>query len=194
MNHYTHITLLPDPECPLAFLRNSLCAKLHKALFELEAKDIGISFPEYDGKFLGKSIRLHSKRESLEKLQAKDWLGGLKGYCRLDGIQEVPSEVRGYQNICRIQSTMSETRMKRKIAHAQKNQHLADDKSLGEFVQSYRKEMYKRSFAEPYLELKSTSSHQRYRIYLKFGAIEKQPADGDFNQFGLSKTARVPIF
>ena len=41
MNHYTDISILPDPEFPATVLMNSLYTKLHKALCDLNSTRIG---------------------------------------------------------------------------------------------------------------------------------------------------------
>jgi CRISPR-associated endonuclease Csy4 len=54
--------------------------------------------------------------------------------------------------------------------------------------------MFKRSLTNPYLELTSTSTQQRYRIYLQFSDITQHQVTGEFNAFGLSKIATIPLF
>ena len=45
--HYIDITLLPDPEFSHAHLLGALLAKLHRALVQHGAGDIGTSFPQH---------------------------------------------------------------------------------------------------------------------------------------------------
>ncbi|VAX06000.1 CRISPR-associated protein, Csy4 family [hydrothermal vent metagenome] len=46
----------------------------------------------------------------------------------------------------------------------------------------------------PYLELESSSNGRLHRRYIEFGEIQKNRVFGEFDQFGLSKTATVPWF
>ncbi len=50
------------------------------------------------------------------------------------------------------------------------------------------------SLDNPYLELQSASSGQLYRVFIEMGEIQDKPVTGDFNHFGLSKSATVPWF
>ncbi len=61
--HFIDITLRPDPEFSDAHLLGALMSKLHRALVQLRADDIGVSFPDYSlrprsmGRTSGASIR-----------------------------------------------------------------------------------------------------------------------------------------
>ena len=69
MDHYIEIKLTPDTEMRGNFLLNRVYTELHKALFDLNNKSIGISFPDYQI-LLGRRIRLHGNAADLEKLQS----------------------------------------------------------------------------------------------------------------------------
>jgi len=49
MKHYVEIVIKPDEEMRENVLLNNVYSKLHKALFELQSTDIGVSFPCYKG-------------------------------------------------------------------------------------------------------------------------------------------------
>ena len=70
MDHYIDITLLPDPEFPVTTLMNALFSKLHRGLVDHGGRDIGVSFPDIakNKRSLGKRMRLHGSKESLERL------------------------------------------------------------------------------------------------------------------------------
>jgi len=46
----------------------------------------------------------------------------------------------------------------------------------------------------PYLELESASNDNKHRRYISFGELSDTPISGEFDTFGLSKTATVPWF
>jgi len=47
---------------------------------------------------------------------------------------------------------------------------------------------------EPFIRLKSTSTNQRYLLFIQQGKVVEEPITGDFNTYGLSKNATVPWF
>ncbi len=193
MNHYTEIKLLPDEECDLPFLRNALYTKLHKAIYDLKSSDIGISFPQAKAK-LGCVIRIHSSKNRLDELQAKNWLGGLSGYCKISEILPVPEKVKGHQTLSRIRQTMTDSKLKKRVEY-QKNTGVLDtsDKEKS-YIKQYKNKMFATGLDNPYLELQSASTNGKYRLYIAFGELQKQATTGEFNRFGLSKIATVPIF
>ncbi len=193
MTYYQDIELYPDNEIDIAFLRNKVYTKLHKAIFDLSTTNIGISFPQSDKK-LGCIIRIHSTQGKLNELQNLNWLGGLSGYCKVGDILPVPDKVDGYLTVSRIRQNMSISKMQKRITHQKATGCLKTDDDIKAYEKQYKAKMFKTGLDNPYLELQSTSTGNKYRIYIAFGAIQKQPASGEFNKFGLSPTATVPIF
>ena len=183
MKYFIDIKLLPDDDIPIYFLRNKIYAKFHKILFTLNSTDIGISFPNYKVK-LGNIIRLHGTENSLLNLQATNWLGGLSGYCDVSGIQAIPNEVV-YRTISRKQSNMTEAKLRRLI----KRGSISEDET-----KEYKAKMFQQSLDNPYLELESRSNGHKHRRYIQFRALSSQVVEGEFDQFGLSKTATIPWF
>ena len=114
MDYYTDIRILPDAEMQENVLLNKVYIKCHKALCDLNANDIGVSFPEYKIK-LGRLLRIHGKVDRLTELQKKKWLGGLAGYCEISEIKAVP-ENTAFRVISRIQTTMSPAKYRRLLA------------------------------------------------------------------------------
>ena len=74
MNNYFDVKILADDELPATMLINALYAKLHKALYDLDSTNIGVSFPAYKVT-LGDMLRIHGTKAVLEQLQAKNWIG-----------------------------------------------------------------------------------------------------------------------
>lgn len=183
MNFYFEIELLPDPEFPETILMNSLYAKLHKALSNLHPTKVGISFPNYQAT-LGNLIRLHGNAEALDKLRGQNWIGGMNGYCKQSDIKPVPTGTC-FCTVSRKQPTMSAAKLKRLIKRGTITE---------EDAKNYRAKMFTRRLDNPYLELVSGSNAQRHRRYIEFGPLLDSPVDGEFDQFGLSKTATIPWF
>ena len=183
MESYIDITIKPDAEMRENVLLNKVYTKLHKALVTLNSDCIGVSFPSYQVK-LGRVIRIHSNDAMLRDLLELNWLGGLVGYCDITDIKTVPSECE-YRTISRIQSTMSQAKLSRLIKRGSISE---------EEVKTYKAKMFTKGLDNPYLELESSSNGHNYRCYLKFGALQAEPKQGNFDTFGLSKTATIPWF
>ena len=183
MDYYLDLKIEPDEEVPIFFIRNKIYTKLHKALHTLNANDIGVSFPNYKLK-LGDVIRIHASESRLNELQATNWLGGLKGYCEVGEIKPVPDDVQ-YRIVSRKQSTMTAAKLKRLIKRGSIND---------EEAKQYKAKMFTKGLSNPYLELKSTSSGNNYRRYIQFSELLENSRAGEFDHFGLSKTATISWF
>lgn len=183
MNHYIDIQIQPDAEMRENELLNKVYAKFHKALFDLQSDDIGVSFPEYRVT-LGKTLRIHSIQSRLSELQALNWLGGLSGYCKVSEIKPIPDKTM-YRTVSRIQTTMSSAKLQRLI----KRKTIAESD-----IKQYKAKMFQKGLDNAFVELQSTSNKQQYRFYFEFGELSELPTAGQFNQFGLSKSATVPYF
>lgn len=183
MDNYLNITVLPDEEMNENELLNKAYSKLHKALFDLQANDIGVSFPELKCK-PGRVLRIHSNATRLLQLQQLNWLGGLLGYCKVSEIQTTPSKVE-HRVISRKQPTMTMSKLNRLL----KRGTLTQDK-----VAEYKAKMLSKRLENPFIELVSNSGGQQYSRYIEMGELQLEPIPGEFDQFGLSKQATVPWF
>jgi len=184
MNHYIDIIIKPDAEMRENLLLNKVYSKLHKALVDLKSTDIGVSFPRYEI-ILGEVIRLHGSEIKLSELQDTGWLGGLKGYCNVSDIRLVPSSEAHYRTVSRIQSNMTEAKLRRLIKRGSIS---------GSELKTYKAKMFTKGLDNPYLELESSSNGHKHRRYIQFGELIGEPVEGFFDQFGLSKTATIPWF
>jgi CRISPR-associated endonuclease Csy4 len=183
MDHFINITIKPDAEMRANLLLNKVYTKFHKRLNDLEATDIGVSFPEYKV-VLGKVIRIHATENRLQAFQSIDWLGGLSGYCSVSKIEKTPSTVT-YRTVSRIQSNMSPAKLRRLMNRGTIDK---DDEK------KYRTKMFAQGIDNPYLELESSSNGQKHRRYIEFGKNQSTPVSGLFDDFGLSKQGTVPWF
>lgn len=184
MDFYIDITLKPDAEMRENVLMNKVYTKFHKALFDLNATDIGISFPATK-LLLGLVLRIHATENRLLELNNTKWLGGLSGYCEYSEILPVPKEAK-YRRISRWQSNLSESNLRRLI----KRGSISKDE-----VKAYKAKMFAAQMTTlPYLELESTSNGKFHRRYIQLSKAYDNPISGEFDTFGLSKTATVPWF
>jgi len=183
MKHYVEIVIKPDDEMRENVLLNKVYSKLHKALFELQTTDIGVSFPKYKV-MLGDVLRLHGTEFKLTELQNTNWLGGLSGYCQVSGIQIIPDKVM-HRTVSRIQANMTEAKLRRLIKRGTIST---------EEAKHYKAKMFSQGLDNPYLELESTSNGHKHRRYLVFSDKITESITGKFDFFGLSKVATVPWF
>lgn len=183
MDYYIDLNLKPDAEMREAELGSKVFTKFHKALVNLNTNQIGISFPLVNIK-LGKLFRIHGEQSVLNDLQGQVWLGGLSEYCKQSEILKIPEYV-DYRVISQKRSNMSNAKLKRLIARGN-----IDEAG----IKNYKVKMLNQGFDNPYLDIFSSSTGQTRRIFFVFSALKSEPTKGEFDTFGLSKTATVPWF
>jgi len=193
MDNYINIQIKPDAEKRENILLNEAFTKLHKALHELKQTSIGVSFPNYKLK-LGDVIRLHGDKVSLQTLQQSNWLGGLAGYCEASNILPMPEKIVGYRTVSRKQPTMTLKKLKKRVSYQKENGTLKTDEDVRTYERQYKEKMYASSLDNPYLELQSASNGNLYRVFIEISEAQDKSSIGDFNYFGLSKTATIPWF
>lgn len=188
MDHYQDIKILPDPEFPPSTLMNALFAKLHRILVQLKSNAIGISFPGADEKrrALGCVLRLHGTESGLQNLQAQNWLTGMRDHVNLAEIRPVPSNVQ-HCRVKRAQAKSSAERLRRR--HCKRHEGVTESDALGLIPNSVEKRL-----ELPFLQLKSESTGQRFRLFIEHQTPQAQPVTGEFNSYGLSGKATVPWF
>jgi CRISPR-associated endonuclease Csy4 len=183
MNSYIDVTLRPSPELPVNRLMNTVYSNLHKILFDLNSTDIGVSFPDFRVT-LGNKLRVHGQSTALEMLEKTIWLGGVNDRCSASEISQIPKEC-SHRVISRVQSNMTQSKL---------NRLLKRGSISNEDARKYKAKMFAKGLDAPYLELVSGSNGHKHRRYISFGPLTSQPTEGEFDQFGLSKTATVPWF
>ena len=183
MDSYIEIALKPKAKTASNVLLNQVYTRLHKAIVVLKASNIGVSFPQYKV-LLGKKCRIHSHQKTLNQLATLNWLGDVIDECHLSEITAVPENCQ-YRTISRIQSTMTNAKLRRLIKRRALN---------AEEIKQYQVTMLAKGLDHPYLELESGSNGHKYRRYLQFGPLQTEPVAGEFDTFGLSQTATIPWF
>jgi CRISPR-associated endonuclease Csy4 len=183
MDYYFDVTLKPDAEMSGSRLTNMVYTKFHKALHDLAANNIGISFPNYKI-LLGNIIRVHGTNDNLTTLVELDWLSGIIRYCTVSGIRNIPPEAK-HRTVSRKQTTMNPSALRRLI----KRGSITDGAT-----KNYSTKMFERGLNNPFVELVSGSNGHKHRRYIQFGELHLEPVSGKFDYFGLSKTATVPWF
>ncbi|MCE8051991.1 type I-F CRISPR-associated endoribonuclease Cas6/Csy4 [Halomonas daqingensis] len=189
MDHYIDIRLRPDPDFPAAMLMGALYSKLHRALFDLVANDIGVSFPDHKlgvrARTPGDRLRLHAEQSRLEQLMAIPWLTGMRDHVTLTPIQPVPADAK-HRIVRRRQfNTGGPSRARR---YAQRHGIEFEE------AQRLMEAPAARQIALPFVQVSSRSSGQRFALFIEHGQPQSQPVAGRFNHYGLSSEATVPWF
>lgn len=187
MDHYVDIKLLPDPEFAAHQLMSALYAKLHRALVKQSPTNIGVSFPEHDDKapHLGNCLRLHGSANALRDLALTDWLTGMRDHVAVTAPSEVPAHAQ-HRTVRRIQVKSNPERLRRRLMR----RHGIDENAARQRIPDETAD----SLTLPYLQLASSSTGQRFRLFLEHGPIGDRAKPGGFNSFGLSHEATVPWF
>lgn len=184
MDHYQDIRVLPDPEFSEPMLMAALFAKLHRALVAHGKGDIGVSFP-YMQRTPGAVLRLHGDHQALTVLADYGWLKGLRDYADVGPIQAIPTEIQ-YRTISRVQVKSSAERLRRRaVAKGWLTEQQAQERIP--ITNEQRTSL-------PFIALKSLSTGQSFRLFLKLGELQEKPTEGIFSFYGLSSSVTVPWF
>lgn len=187
MKHYVDIAVRPDPEFAEAQLMGALYAKLHRALVAQHSTRIGISLPEFDaqGPYLGMRLRLHASQADLTALLASDWLTGMRDHVTLTPPAPVPSTAQ-HRVVRRVQVKSNPERLRRRLIRrqtldeAQARERIPDESARVTHL--------------PFVQLRSSSTGQNFRLFIEHGPLQPNAASGEFNAYGLSQGATIPWF
>ena len=184
MDYYINIKLLPDAEIVPNVLMNHLFAKLHIRLGQAAEGRVGVSFPEH-GKTLGKVLRLHGKREDLEKIMSGKWHAGLLDYVHFGEISLVPETIQGFRTVHRVQKKSPANMYKRSVAKGWVSQEEAN-----QLIAAKKKEL----LTLPFVQLESLSTRRVMRVFVKHDPLQEESVVGVFSAYGLSNKATIPWF
>ena len=191
MDHFVDIQLLPDPELPTHVLRDALYAKLHLALVmrRVGAGEIAVSFPRYSGRSgatgLGDSVRLLGSRPGLQELAPQAWLGSLRDLARVTEPADVPGSAM-HRSLRRVQAKSNVDRLRRR---QMKRHGIDEDEARRRIPEDVAERLNL-----PFLHLRSTSTGQGFKLFLRLGPAQGTAVSGAFNTYGLSATATIPWF
>lgn len=184
MDYYIDIEVLPDPEFLETTLMNALFAKLHRALVQVSYGEIGVSFPDV-AKNLGSVLRVHGTEAALSRLSELNWLQGLRDYTAVSAPQKVSATAQ-HRVVRRVQAKSNVARLRRRSV---KKGWLTEEEAIAKIPLTNEK-----TLRLPYLQLKSGSTQQAFRLFVEHGPLLDRPIVGEFSAYGLSNTATVPWF
>ena len=186
MDHYVDIRLLPDPEFTVPVLMSALFGKLHRALAAQSPPGaVGVSFPRQRPSSLGDVLRLHGALQPLQTLMAGRWQAGLRDHAAFEAVRPVPPGAR-HRVVRRVQAKSNAARLRRRLMHRH-------DVSEAEARQRIPTAVEQR-LDLPFLQLRSSSTGQPFRLFVEHGPVGDEPREGRFSSYGLSDAATVPWF
>ena len=187
MDHYVDIDVRPDPEFPAHQLMSALYARLHRALVAQAGTGIGVSFPGVDARlpYLGTRMRLHGSQAALSALLASNWLMGMRDHVALTPALEVPGAAQ-HRAVRRVQVKSSPERQRRRLM---RRQGIDEDAAR----QRIPDESARLSHL-PFVQLRSTSTGQDFRLFIDHGPVQSGAVPGGFNAYGLGQGATTPWF
>lgn len=186
MDHYLDLRVMPDPEFKETTLLGALVSKLHRRLVSMSADDIGISLPDHEQEPpLGRRLRVHGTQGRLNLLMQDEWLGGMQSLVDATPVQPVPDQVT-YRPVRRRQYKTNAERLRRRRmrrhgeSYEEARQHIPDT--------------VERRVNTPFLSVQSSSTGERFSLFIEHGLPQQHASPGRFNTYGLSKDATVPWF
>lgn len=187
MDHYVDIDLRPGPEFGPCQLMSALFAKLHRALVANPALGLAISFPRHDADVphLGNKLRLHGSLASLDALLASGWLTGMRDHVVYTGSAAVSATAK-HRAVRRVQVQSNPERLRRRLM----KRHGLDAAQARQQIPDSAAE----SLRLPFIQLRSASTGQTFRLFIVHGPIVDEAQVGPINAYGLSQTATVPWF
>lgn len=189
MDHYVDIRLRPDPDFPPPMLMGALYGKLHRALHDLDADDIGVSFPDHRtgvrARSPGDRLRLHGEKTRLEALFAQPWLKGLRELVACSDIAPVPPGAHH----CTVQRRQFNTGSPSRARRYAKRHDIPEAQ-----VREIYAKVAEKQVTLPFIQLASQSTRQRFCLFIEHGKPQSQPSKGRFNHYGLSREATIPWF
>jgi CRISPR-associated endonuclease Csy4 len=220
MDHYLDFRLRPDPEFPTVHLMSALFTKLHRALVALPDLNIGVCFPDVDEPrpSLGERLRLHGSRAALERLMQQSWLQGMRDHLHLGEISPAPKNAQ-YRQVSRVQAKSNPEHLRRRQVRRHPEMSEADvrkaalqrlrdahqklieanggngsgDDEFNEAEASKRLDCCQR-LNLPFILLRSQSTGQIFRLFIRHGPPQPESQPGNFNRYGLSNGPTVPWF
>lgn len=188
--HYIDITLLPDPEFSQVHLLGALVSKLHRALVQLRADNIGVSFPAHvlkplTKRGLGTVLRLHGEAGGLQVLISQDWLKGMRDHVTVAAVAVAPAGSPRRLVLRRQFKTNAERMRRRRMQRKSETAEQAAE-AIPDSVE--------RKPDLPFVHLRSSSTAQPFCLFVEHREVKAESAGGGFNSYGLSVGATVPWF
>jgi CRISPR-associated endonuclease Csy4 len=130
-------------------------------------------------------LRLHGRHAELAATMATPWLAGMRDHVQASAVLSVPATAR-FRVVSRVQAKSNPDRLRRR----QMRRHGIDAAEAVVRVPDTAAER----LDLPYVQLRSLSTVQSFRLFIRHGALQDAASPGVFGAYGLSMTATVPWF
>ncbi|HBC0017998.1 TPA: type I-F CRISPR-associated endoribonuclease Cas6/Csy4 [Enterobacter hormaechei subsp. xiangfangensis] len=183
MKSYVDIRLMPDTEFTGAAVLEKLWVRWHAYLVTSGAR-LAVSFPQNSADGLGDVMRVHGDKDALAELVGSRWAKGVYDYIQIGSVSDVPADARH----CAVRRVQLKTNADRLRRRAERRGNLNAEQIETMFT-AWNEQRYNC----PFLRYHSASTGQKAIIHLTHTIVD-EAQHGDFNTFGLSRTATVPFF
>lgn len=187
MECFVDIELRPDPEFAAPLLLGALYAKLHGTLVPNNSMGIAVCFPGHQTHppSLGTRMRLLGSCSALQALTGSEWLSGVRDHVKVGALARVPVGA-AHRTLRRVQAKSNPERLRRRLM----TRHCLNETQARERIPNSAAE----TLNLPFVQLRSCSTGQRFRLFLSLGPEQPAPVSGKFNAYGLSQNATLPWF
>lgn len=160
---------------------------IHLALVNLRTSAVSVSFPEQDDQIqsLGACLRVMGPARDVDAVIALPWRRVVRDQASVSDVGAVPA-TQQFRGVRRVQAKSNVERLRRRyvarhgVAYDEASRLIQDDA--------------RQTLDLPWLRIKSHSSHQEFRLFLRMDDSRTGLVPGDFNAYGLSATATIPWF
>lgn len=177
MEYYLEIKAKPSEDIAPEIVISQIFSLCHKELVRLKSNDTGISFPQA-GNTIGSVIRIHGSESTLNLIALN--LFSLSDYCRIAPCRQIPDDCN-WRLIKRIQPTISKAKLRRLVKRGSISEQDAKNRMETPI-----------DLPHPYVQLRSASTKQSFRIFLSQTTVVRPKEPANFNSYGLGGV--VPWF
>ena len=177
LTHYFDVRLKVSRDVGMAY------CLIHKALLNLKTTDVGVSFIDAPDAYV---LRVHATVERLNELMSNSNMQTLNETYPMSWPKPTP-ETTEFAIFSRRRIHKDMSRLRRRM----KRNNFTEEQML-----KYKMQMCQESLNAVdtfYVSMESASTKQYYRRYIQI-TMSSELVDGEFDSFGLSKTATVPVF
>lgn len=146
-----------------------------------------MSFPDLDESRsrLGERLRIHASADDLRALLARPWLEGLRDHLQFGEPAVVPHPTP-YRQVSRVQVKSNPERLRRRLM---RRHDLSEEEARKRIPDTVA-----RALDLPFVTLRSQSTGQHFRLFIRHGPLQVTAEEGGFTCYGLSKGGFVPWF
>lgn len=177
MEYYLEFKAKPSEDLAPEIIISQVFSLCHVELVKLKSNDIGVSFPQAD-KSLGGVIRVHGKQAPLESIAKA--CTNLSDYCEIMPPRKVPDDSE-WRIVKRVHPKMSAAKIRRLVKRGSISEQDAEER-----FQSPSE------LTLPYLQIRSSSTSQYFRIFISQAVADEPKQNSDFNSYGLGGS--IPWF